>query len=32
MEQESGHYIHLEQPDLVIEAINQIVNEVRGEQ
>lgn len=29
--EESGHYIHLEQPELVIEAINQVVNEVRGE-
>ena len=29
--EQSGHYIHLEQPELVIEAVNQVVNEVRGE-
>ena len=29
--EESGHYIHLEQPQLVIDAINQVVIEVPGE-
>jgi hypothetical protein len=29
--EQSGHYIHLEQPELVIEAVNQVVNVVRGE-
>ena len=28
---ESGHNIHLDQPDLVIDAIRKIVEQVRGE-
>jgi pimeloyl-ACP methyl ester carboxylesterase len=27
--EKSGHYIHIDQPQLVIEAVNQVVNEVR---
>jgi pimeloyl-ACP methyl ester carboxylesterase len=28
--EDSGHYIHLEQPDLVIDAIRQVVDAVRN--